>query len=425
MEKIDLFNSSFATLEAGSHTLTNLRKCGQQTRYQGFWWLPDGDEFDPRKLTVGDGAVAADTLAASSAWTNGGADHLGNMNGQMIAGLMSNGYAILAVDGTPTTTANWGSYFPVGDKNERSAAIAGLQGLSFVLTVEGLFSFNSDTRSGLVFEDFRSWRNLFDNIPMPAWKGGLLIAHPTGLLYYTPGEQPINIGVSYSDDGRSLTPSGVPELQSGRYMGVYATGDYIYAIYQPTVSSTSVLVQCGYTRTGDPQKVTWQTLCTTTLNDAQHLLGVFVAAQGQPLSSNYYTPTAWFGDGTDLSYVVLDARAGPFRSRADTHRVLASAEAYFSELIFEEPLDLTELVITTRDMASNDSWQLSAIVNTADDDVNIGEPIIKSGRHVRYLNRQQVSRVMLHVTWATSNTSSRVAPSIRQIELYGKLAESN
>src|SRR3989337_3581494 len=113
------------------------------------------------------------------------------MNGQMIAGLKDNGYAILSVNGTPTTTADWGSYFTVGDKNERPAAISGLSGLSFVLTVEGLLSFNTQGRSGLIFEDFRSWRNVFDNIPMPSWRGGLLIPHPTGLLWWVPGELPV------------------------------------------------------------------------------------------------------------------------------------------------------------------------------------------------------------------------------------------
>ena len=421
MEKIDLFNSSFATLEAGSHALTNLLKCGQPTRYQSFWWIPDGDEFDPRKLTVASGAVAADTLAASSAWTSGGADHLANMNGQMIAGLLANGFAILGVDGTPTTTADWGSYFKVGDKNERPAAISGLSGLSFVLTVEGLFSFNSQSRSGLVFEDFRSWRNVFDNIPMPAWRGGLLIPHPTGLLYYTPGELPVNVGIETKAEG--MPASGVTELHGGRYMGVHATGDYIWAIYQPLLSSTNVLILCGYSQTGDPRQLTWQVMGTATLQDAQHLLGIFVSAQSQPLSSTYFTPTVWFGDNDDLGYHVLDQRAGPFRSRTDTHPVQTSAEAFMSEIEFPEPLNLTRLVVyTSEDRVSGDEWQIS-LIDQNGEDINVGAPM-RSGsvRHERPINRHDISRLTLHTAFTGTSAASRVPPAIKRIELYGDLA---
>ena len=423
MEKIDLFNSSFATLETGSHALTNLLKCGQPTRYQSFWWIPDGDEFDPRKLTVASGAVSADTLAASSAWTAGGADHLGNMNGQMIAGLTSNGYAILSVNGTPTTTADWGSYFKAGDKNERPAAISGLSGLSFVLTVEGLFSFNSQARSGLVFEDFRSWRNVFDNIPMPSWRGGLLIPHPTGLLYYSPGELPVNVGfeVNSRSDSCCIVPSGVTELHGGRYMGVHATGDYIWCVYQPMLSSTDALILCGYSRSGNPRDLTWQVVSTTTLQDAQHLLGIFVSAQSQPLSSTYFTPCAWYGDNDDLSYNVLDQRAGPFRSRSDTHAVVTSGDVWLSELFFPEPIPLDRLEVVAQDMAAGDEWQISAVVNDDGEDDNIGAPVIASGRSVLKLGNRfnNVYRVMFHITWVATSASARVPPTLRLMELYG------
>ena len=420
LEKVDLFNSAFATLETGNYTLTNLKKCGQPTRYQSFWWLPDGDEFDPRKLTPATGAPSGE-LAASSAWTAGGADHLGNMNGQMIAGLTANGFAILGVDGTPTTTADWGSYFKVGDKNERPAAISGLSGLSFVLTVEGLFSFNAQARSGLVFEDFRSWRNVFDNIPMPSWRGGLLIPHPTGLLWWVPGELPVNIGIETKSGG--MPASGVTELHGGRYMGVHPTGDYVWAIYQPLVSSTNVLILCGYSKTGDPRQLTWQVMGTATLQDAQHLAGIFVSAQSQPLASTYFTPTLFFGDNDDLAYHVLDQRAGPFRSRADTHAVQTSAEAFMSTLEFPDSLTLTRLVVyTSEDRVSGDEWQIS-LIDQNGEDINVGTPI-RSGavRHERPINRHDISRLTLHVAFTGTSAASRVPPAIKRIELYGDLA---
>jgi len=421
MEKIALFNSTFATLESGSHALTNLTKAGQPTRYQGFWWIPDGDEFDPRKLTVASGAVSADTLATSSAWTSGGADHLGNMNGQMIAGLKDNGYAILAVDGTPTTTADWGSYFTVGDKNERPAAISGLSGLSFVLTVEGLLSFNNSGRSGLIFEDFRSWRNVFDNIPMPSWRGGLLIPHPTGLLYYTPGEIPVNVGIESKSGVGSIPPSGVTELHGGRYMGVHATGDYVWAVYQPLLSSTAALILCGYSKTRDPRNLTWQVVSTTTLQDAQHLLGIFVSAQSQPNSSTYNTPCAWYGDNDDLSYNILDQRAGPFRSRTDTHKVVTSGNAFLSEITLPEPMDLDKIALVVQDMAAGDEWQISAIINNDGSDINLGAPILGDGWHTRPFGERgkNVYRIMFHITWVATSSSARVPPTIRLMELWG------
>ncbi len=418
LEKIDLFNNSFATLESGSHELTSLLKAGQPTRYQSFWWLPTGASKDPRKLTVAEGDVSADTLAAETSGQGG--DHLGNLNGQMIEGAEGSGYAILKVDGTPTTDADWGSYFPVGDKNERPAAISGLSGASFVLTPEGLFSFNSKARSGLVFEDFRSWRNSFDTIPMPAWKGGFFISHPTGLQFYTPDDLPVHVGVG--SKSRGLPAAGVTEFTRGRYMGVHAIGEFVWAIYQPDVSSTTAQIQCGYTQTGDPTDLTWQVVATTTLNDAQHLLGCFVSAQSQPLSSGYATPVCWWGDGTDLAYIVLDPQAGPFRARADTHKVNISADAYMSELRFTEPVDLTGIVVhTSADMVSGDEYQISLIANGYGDDVNVGAPVKGSGtRHVRELNREHVTSLVLHVKWTASSTADRVPPPIQAIELFGK-----
>ena len=420
LEKIAIINSGFPTLETGSHTLTSLLKPGQPTRYQAFWWLPTGSSKDPRKLTVAAGAVSADTLAAET--SGNGDDHLGNLNGQMIGGINGSGYHILKVDGTPTTDGDWGAFFPVGDKNERPAAISGLSGASFVLTVEGLFSFNSKARSGLVFEDFRSWRNVFDNIPMPAWKGGMFISHPTGaLLFYTPGNLPVNVGVGAAS--RALPPAGVTEFTRGRYMGVHATAEFVWAIYQPDVSSTAVQVQCGYTQTNDPTNLTWQVVGTTTLNDAQHLLGCFVSVQGQPRSTAYNTPVCWFGDGVDLGYLVLDQQAGPFRARADTHRLNITADAYMSELRFTEPVDLTEVIIhTSPDMVSGDEFQISLLVNGTGDDIDVGPPAKGSGsRHVRQINRRgKVTSLVLHVNWVATSTANRVPPVIQSIELYGK-----
>ena len=151
-------------------------------------------------------------------------------------------------------------------------------------------------------------------------------------------------------------------------------------------------------------------------------MGVGVALNGNPISSSYVTPTVWFHSGDDLSYVVLDPRASPFRSRTDTHKVNISADAYMSELRFTEPVDLTEVVIhTSADMASGDEFQISLIVNGSGDDLDVGPPAKGSGtRHLRTLDRKRVRSAVLHVGWAATDATDRVPPVIQSIELYGK-----
>ena len=149
-------------------------------------------------------------------------------------------------------------------------------------------------------------------------------------------------------------------------------------------------------------------------------MGVGVALNGNPISSAYVTPTVWLHSGEDLSYMVLDPRASPFRSRADTHRVNVAADAYMSEIIFPEPVDITKIVVYTQDMADGDEWQLSAFYNDEDTEVNFGTPFIGNGRDERNLDLKKVTRFMLHANWVATSTSDRVPPTIKKIELIGR-----
>ena len=187
------------------------------------------------------------------------------------------------------------------------------------------------------------------------------------------------------------------------------------------LSSTDALILCGYSRSGNPRDLTWQVVSTTTLQDAQHLLGIFVSAQSQPVSSTYFTPCVWYGDSDDLSYNVLDQRAGPFRSRSDTHAVVTSGDVWLSELFFPEPIPLDRLEVVAQDMIAGDEWQISAVVNDDGEDDNIGAPVIASGRSVLKLGNRfdNVYRVMFHITWVATSASSRVPPTLRLMELYG------
>ena len=423
LHKVSLKNADFGTSE-GEHAMlvSGTNRAGQAARYQGSWWFPGGNNQAPLELsTVGSGAVSGDTLDLPSTMA-AGSDHLANLNSQIVGvvadGTNAGGVRILKLDGTPDTNGDWGSVFQVGDKNERVAGLRGLEGMVFVSTREGLFSFNSKGRSRMVFEDFRSWPNTFANIPISALKGGLLLTHPSGLQWYKPGELPIGVGVGSTLESTDVPLPGVSELKGGRYHSTAVAGDYAYAIYQPDPSSTTALVKCGYTPSGDPKDLVWQGLGTITLLNADHMMAIGVAVGGKPLSSSYVTPTAWFGDTAGLKYIVLNSRAGPFRIRADTHKVGTTGTAYMSELVLSEPFDLTRLVVTTDDMASGDEWQVSLIAEDGRES-NLGPSIKSDGRKPLKIDRHSVQRLVVRVTFTGTSTAARVPPSIKMMELYG------
>lgn len=437
LHKIDLENATFGTLEAGSHSVTSavFPLAGQPAKYQGFWWWPVGNDNRPRKLSVvGVGDVTTDTLDATATPFVPGADHLAILGDQMVGvvkegvagvpglggiGAQDGGVRILKVDGTPTTAADWGSEFPAGDITVRPAGLVTLQGATFVMNPDGLYSFNNKARSRVVFEDFRDWKGTHSNIPLTAWKGGIAIPHPSGFLFFVPGELPINIGVDARMDLSVLPVVGPTEIHGGIYHSGAALGDFMYAIYQPDTNSTTAHVQCAYYPTRDSPKIVWQGLGSTELQDIEAMLNVTIATDGRPLGAGRTTPTVWFGNGADLNYVVLDPRASPFRSRSDTHKVAASGDAYMSELFFDTPVKITKIVVYTNDMAAGDEWQISLIPDETGRNENVGKPIVRSGRHPLKVSQRVAHRLTLHVNWATTVTTARVPPTINRIELYG------
>lgn len=440
IHKIDFENATFGTFEAGSHAVSGVTfpLAGQPAKYQGFWWWPVGNDNRHRKLSVvGVGDVTTDTLDVSATPFVAGADHLAILGDQMVGvvkegvagvpglggiGAQPGGVRILKVDGDPATVADWGSEFPAGDITVRPAGLITLQGATFVMNPDGLYSFNSKSRSRVVFEDFRDWKGTHGNIPITAWKGGILIPHPSGLLFFVPGELPMNIGVDARMDLSVLPVSGPTEIHGGVYHSVTALGDFMYAIYQPDTNSASALVLCAYYPTRDSPKIVWQGMGTAQLQDIEAMLGIKIATDGRPLGAGRTTPTVWFGNGADLNYAVLDPRASPFRSRADTHKVAASGDAYMSELFFDVPVKIAEVVVYTNDMASGDEWKISFIADETGRNENVGKTIVSNGRHSLKVSRARhaVHRLTLHVNWATTNATSRIPPTINRIELYGE-----
>ncbi|KKL97825.1 hypothetical protein LCGC14_1830540 [marine sediment metagenome] len=366
LHKISLAFSDFGEMKAGNHRMTTGLP-GQPAKYQTDWYIPAGSDQRPYKLdVVGTGDVSTDTFVdTTGSFTLGSGDQYGNLGFQLIAVVEGAGTYILTLDGNPSTASDWGSAFQTGDKNIRPIGLKSLQGLSFVLTEEGLFSFNNKGNSRLIFEDFRDWRTSFSNTQIKAWHGRLVILHPSGLLLYAVGEDPINIGLETKTSLRSVPPSGVTELHGGIYNSVAIAGTrYIYSFYQPRAVSASALILVAYPKSDDPTDLIWQCLGTGIMSNSDFMMGCHLAASGLPLNTSATRPSLWFGVGGDLEYVVLDEQASPFRSRADTHRVNVLADAYMSEIIFPEPVDITDLIVhTSSDMVSGDEFQISLLVN--------------------------------------------------------------
>ncbi len=419
--KISMQNSNFGTpITTDTSSRNSAVPFGKPARYQGKWCIPATDDIH---------VVSAFSVSADDTWVNGetGGSHLAMINHQLSQYISGSGARILEEDGVPNT-GTWGSVFQVGDKVEPATDLFAISGLMFILKKSGLFSFgvkNDRTISGMVLEDFGTWRSSFDNMPTALWKGGAVLALPPGLMYYTPGEPFTPIGIEAKNVLHGVVPSGVTELEIGKYHGVTVAGDYLYTIYQPDPASTSALVFSGFAPGAFPSNISWQCLGGLTLagnaDDAVH--GIHATATGFPEAASEANPTLWFSDAANgsqnLSHVILDSRGQPLRGRANTHKVVTSGDAWMSEIYFDEPQEIKRVVVYAEDMADDDEWQISAVYNGTGNDVNIGRPVTASGRQERPVRRRDVYRLTLHVNFTGTSTSSRVPPSIKRIELWG------
>ena len=419
--KIRLDYANFATAVTTDTSSRNVAaKCGKPARYLGAWYIPS---------TASIQKVSAFSVSADDTWTAGGTGgtHLAMINHQLAEVATGSGARILGEYEAPTT-GTWGSFFGIGDRDETAADMFAIGGLMFVLKKSGLYSFgtkNGRTVSGMILEDFGRWRASFANLPTAMWKGGTVIPHPAGLLFYTPGEPFTPIGLEARAQIEGVAAAGVTELQVGRYHGCAAAGDYLYTVYQPDPASTAAVILSGYSPGAFPSDIAWQCIGSLTLagnaDDGVH--GVHLSALGYPESTNEANPVLWFSDaasGTrNLSYVVLDSRGQPLRGRANTHKVVTSGNAWMSEIFFDEPQELSRVVVYADDMADGDEWQVSAVYNSTGADIKMGATVIASGRHERLIKRRDVYRLVLHVNFVGTSTASRVPPTIKRIELWG------
>jgi len=458
--KVKLENSGFGnTFE--EHATPRANGCndpwGQPARYQARWYLtrgtPAAATTDTLELTtVGDNV--ADTWAISTKNAADSADHFVNLNFQVSKSRRTQGFAILTKDAN-LRTGVWGATFEVGDRDERALGLTTLSGANFALLPQGLYSYNEAAKSGQVFDDFRDWRLVMLHATLKPYKSGLLIAHPSGLYYYTPGNQPVNIGPDAFDSMTGVEPPGGPNdssgisLQNGRYHGCSIVGDYIYCLFQPRLTGPTLFIMFGAPRKGDPTDIAWQiigqSLSSITASGAgfpvranAQFTPCFVSTLGFSESTTNASPVLWMGNTTaniglvGTRRVNLDNRGTPFRARSEIHQVAATGNAWMSELFFPDPQDLEELIVVTQDMATiagiADEWRLSLITDgqewtsgDTDTDAYVASSIKSNGRSVLPVRRHAVHRAMLHVTWAGAS-SDRVTPcpTIKRVELRGR-----
>lgn len=425
--KVDGRNATFANTQQ-SDSMAPTSATGQPAFYKGKWYLTYRHtttatiNIIKQLTTIGNMGVTTDTWTAGG--NNTGGEHLANLNFQLAQTRSSSGVRILGRDGVPTTDADWGSFFPVGDVDENVAALAEAEGAVFVMGERGLYSFNNKGRSGLVFADHKTWRTGFVRVQMAEWRGGLLIPAPSGLIYYPVGGAPVEIGLNVSRGQQGTPPPGPTELGVGVYHSVQTMGDYVYLTYQPDVTSTAALVLVGQPQNlGDPTSCGWQAVAATTLEAVNRANGVGLSRAANPESANYRGTSLWFPDESTsprrLSYMILNRSGSPYRARSEQHRITTSGDAYMSELFFDTPVDLSHVVVITQDMASGDEWRISGIDN-AGTDLVYGAPIVGNGRHVRELGRKNVYRFMLHLKWTATDTAIRNPPAIKRLEIWGR-----
>jgi len=472
VHKIDTNNGTYGTVRGTRSQGTRTFPTGQPAKYQGNWYVSGSNSATPDQrieqlTTVGIGA-AADTWTASAANAAFAGTHLGLINNQLCKYISGSGVNILAEDATWNTAASWGSFFEVGDLNDQALALLPLRGAMFPYSNTGIYSFNNRGRSGLAVEDMGSFARNLSIRSAVAWKEGMVIAHPTGLYYYVPGNPPINISLGYKNSGgmspRISTTGSMIDPRYGQYYGLAVIGDNIYTSYHAQEGYTTVpgefLLLWGRAINSDPTNVAWNIIAAPRMlmNGNTQFNNVYVARLGEPIEVSTATPTLWFGGTEDLTTFYMfnmpltengSFYTPRFRTEfldlpdsdggtAPVYTQFPKSIAVHSELLFSQGMDLTEVVVYLDDAIDGDLFTLRLYSNDIEpsgsgietgeplfDGYSLGAPLAGQGRHSREIDYKGVYRMNLAVEFETSAHTGRITspPSIRQIELYGRPSE--
>jgi hypothetical protein len=402
---------------------------GQPAQYRGnyYWSIPETLTSVIRKLTTSvNGVIGGDTITAGDASSGGG--HMALVGHQLAKLSDSDGVSMLTTAADATANTNWGSYFPVGDSSETALGIKSLNGLTFVLRDNGLWTFNDRGGGAQLFEvDHSTWLNSTFGVcqAVTTWLGGLVYIGPDGsLYYYRLGYEPVNIGLTGRPSffTEPISPIGHNTFDNTlSFRGVRGIGDYLYAFVRGNGSNSYNLV--GQAKQGNPTEVIWHQLAAhEDETERATMLPVF------GLSSSYKAGVVLYFDDASFKvyYQHIHPNGSPFITNLSEATALvkapAEANAFMSELRFTPAEKPRYLIVYPKNLTSGDQFQMQAFID-GNSLVNLGAPIT-ANRPVKielpYV--KDVFSLMVGIdfdTTATTDTRSSL-PAIYRMELWGE-----
>jgi len=193
---------------------------------------------------------------------------------------------------TPTTAANWGAVYPVGDPGSAITSMVELGELLYVGKTNGLYALGSSGLAQSLTPELRAYTNAENCVNTTGWHGSIWVPHIRGLLNYR------NLGAQ----GFLVTPAtpgqDVDEDNPIRGQITALAGDnrWLFAALYTAGGDTYVLA--GRTAQGEEQAygmLIW------------HPLAKIVAKKCECLhiSGLWTNPRLFLGIGADVGYIVL------------------------------------------------------------------------------------------------------------------------
>jgi hypothetical protein len=225
---------------------------GRPAKYKGnFFWGSISDETATiwELVTSADAVIGSDTITAGNANTAGG--HLGIVGNQLARFNTASGVSLLTTGDSPRT-GTWGSFFPVGDGSGAARGVFGLEGLTYALREEALYTFNNRGRSAPIFNaDYQPGEiesESFDDITY--WKGGIVYLLSGSAWWWRPGFDPIAIGPEttsgyYSSTAAPITPFAFNRTL--RFDSIKGVGNFLWG----SIRGQNEYIVCGVPRSRD------------------------------------------------------------------------------------------------------------------------------------------------------------------------------
>lgn len=406
----------FGTFSSITTSATTYGRLGHPEKYQGLWYWPEvvGGGLELVELTtLGNGTISGDTHTPSTGDRGGGQLFL---LGHQLASISDSQGVRLLVTGDNPVTGTWGAYFPAGDDADIALGAVSLSGLAFVFRDRGIYTFNDRGRAATISEDFTPWMASADlatsggTWQVSAFKGGAVVAHPAGLLYYRLGNDPIDISVPSSK-------ASVHFLPPNQYLGVLAAGESVW-VWGKAYGSANYTLYCGTSADGSPTNLVWSAVGVAAQDISSSALAVFFNTGNDP--SNFS------GTGTllcntsstanTLSGLPVDSNGSA--STQSLNPLPTAVKGLMPTLQLPIPR-ITKLVVTLDDMPAGSAMQLYGYINESTTSVNFGGALAANARHEVFVNYPDVRSLTLGASYTGSATASTQA-KIKLLEVYGE-----